>query len=325
MANLIKLQIGAARHWNIYAHSFLYFGINGAWSRLNAKLYESGKGTTRNPCLPKDASLTFESWIHFDDEGRPLPRSDSRSQDYKVEMSNHKKDYHECKRLTRELLRKEANKEWVEFSHDGDCSFAGVYQPPLPQENSIDDEFILTANYYDVWTFLQLPERATLAQLEERTEKICHMNAKEIEAYLETVSEPVKDEGLYQYCFRATFMLEMLSTGYGFPMDYELTAADVVNGQKLGWALGSTLYEINTLPWEFGGDIIQHHGKKDTAVIVEPEVGPESLRTAVAASGLGKPVAWGSVELLLSACVVAVGAFALLTNSRRRQSYRPIE
>jgi GDA1/CD39 (nucleoside phosphatase) family len=26
MANLMKLQIGGARHWNIYAHSFLYFG-----------------------------------------------------------------------------------------------------------------------------------------------------------------------------------------------------------------------------------------------------------------------------------------------------------
>ena len=26
MANLFKLQIGASKHWNVYVHSFLYFG-----------------------------------------------------------------------------------------------------------------------------------------------------------------------------------------------------------------------------------------------------------------------------------------------------------
>lgn len=43
----------------------------------------------------------------------------------------------------------------------------------------------------------------------------------------------------------------MLRNGYGFEMEDNITATDVVNGQKVGWALGSMLYEINTLPWTY--------------------------------------------------------------------------
>ena len=34
-------------------------------------------------------------------------------------------------------------------------------------------------------------------------------------------------------------------------MDDKITATNVVAGQKVGWALGSMLYEINTLPWKY--------------------------------------------------------------------------
>lgn len=34
-------------------------------------------------------------------------------------------------------------------------------------------------------------------------------------------------------------------------MDDYITATNVVAGQKVGWALGSMLYEINTLPWKY--------------------------------------------------------------------------
>ena len=34
-------------------------------------------------------------------------------------------------------------------------------------------------------------------------------------------------------------------------MDDNITATNVVAGQKVGWALGSMLYEINTIPWRY--------------------------------------------------------------------------
>jgi len=33
MSNLFKMQLGASKHWNVYAHSFLYFGVNLALER----------------------------------------------------------------------------------------------------------------------------------------------------------------------------------------------------------------------------------------------------------------------------------------------------
>lgn len=200
--------------------------------------------------------MEFESWIHYDDSERPLPRSDPRSTQYNVTMTNPRADFEQCSSLTRSLLRKEANEDWVSFSHDGDCSFAGVYQPPLPSKNSMDDEFIITSNYYDVWQFLQLPPRARIQDIQDGARRICAMDVDALVKYSSLITDgPIKEqEELYQYCFRATLTFEMLHTGYGFPSDYEITSADVVNGQKLGWALGSTLYEINTLPWEFGGE-----------------------------------------------------------------------
>ena len=103
MANLFKLQIGAARHWNIYVHSFLYFGVNGAWARLNARL-----PTTRNPCLPVGSKMDYQTWIHIDEEGRLLPRSSAESTMYTVTLSNDEgADFELCSTVTRKLLRKE--------------------------------------------------------------------------------------------------------------------------------------------------------------------------------------------------------------------------
>lgn len=69
MANLFKLQIGAAKHWNVYAHSFLYFGVNGAYARHNARLVtnaamSANKTNLRNlgiynPCLPGGSRKLF--------------------------------------------------------------------------------------------------------------------------------------------------------------------------------------------------------------------------------------------------------------------------
>ena len=54
------------------------------------------------------------------------------------------------------------------------------------------------------------------------------------------------DLELVQYCFRSVFVYHLLRHGWEFGDEYELTAIDVIDGRKLGWALGCMLYEINT-------------------------------------------------------------------------------
>jgi hypothetical protein len=232
-------------------------------------------------------------------------------------MSNDKADFDKCTLLTRSLLRKEGNKDWVDFSHDGDCSFAGVYQPPLPKTNSLDDEFIITSNYYDVWTFLQLPQRAQVVHIQEGARRICNMDVDALEEYNSLLDDPVKDDELYQFCFRATLTFEMLNNGYGFPLDYEIEAADVVNGQKLGWALGSTLYEINTLPWDFGGQYKtvksnKKHSKSQMTILGVAESTDETNFNTTLTAGA-----------ILSGMIVGLLVW-FLPRPNRRGNYQPI-
>jgi hypothetical protein len=149
------------------------------------------------------------------------------------------------------LSRKPANEEWVEFSHDGDCSFAGVYQPPLPPKQSSVFEFIATSNYADIFAFLHLGKRASLSELNEAAKHVCLLDWQSLQKYNKNLSEPISDVyELSQFCFRSVFAYQILRNGYGFAEDFKLTAVDVLNDQKLGWALGSMLYEINIRKFE---------------------------------------------------------------------------
>lgn len=157
-----------------------------------------------------------------------------------------------CEHYVNLLLRREAN-SWCDFAHDRDCSFAGVYQPPLPIGSEAFGEFIATSNFHSVWEFLGLEERPRLSKVRDGARRICSMSFAELVAYSFQLPNPIKDvDDIKQMCFRATFAWIFLINGIGFPEDYKVIAVDVINGQKLGWALGSMLYEINTLPWEFG-------------------------------------------------------------------------
>lgn len=50
IANLFKLQLGGAKHWNVYAHSFLYFGVNLARERLGARIGERARRAKAEKC-----------------------------------------------------------------------------------------------------------------------------------------------------------------------------------------------------------------------------------------------------------------------------------
>ncbi|KAG7361681.1 GDA1/CD39 nucleoside phosphatase family protein [Nitzschia inconspicua] len=257
MADLFKLQLGGSRHWNVYTHSYLYFGINGAWTRLNGQLYGAGK--TENPCLPiggNGKAMQFKSWATTDEDGNFLPRSDPRSVMYSVNMTNSAAefDFDACSQNTHALLHEETNKEFCDFEMDGSCAFAGIYQPPLPQVNNDIDEFIATSNFVDVFNFLQLGERAAISEIVFAAKKVCSLSWTDLQEYNANLDNGGSVDDLHtlaQMCFRSIFVYQLLRNGWGFGDNYVMTVADVINGQKMGWALGCMLYEINTLPWEF--------------------------------------------------------------------------
>jgi Golgi nucleoside diphosphatase len=70
MGSLFKLQIGQAKHWNVYTHSFLYNGMNDAITRFQSRLAAEKSADERlisgiyNPCLPGGTSVDIRTNIH---------------------------------------------------------------------------------------------------------------------------------------------------------------------------------------------------------------------------------------------------------------------
>ncbi len=220
MSNLFKLQIGQGKHWNVYAHSHLLFGINEAWDRFGATLLSNNNSSdvgtlVNNPCLA--SQVVFESNIYYeggdarwrvDDNGNPIL--------YKKTMTNQNKigNYDECAKIAYTILNKQYN-VWCDFSHRGDCSFSGVYQPTLPKQSKNFGEFLAFSNYYHIWQFLKIPDRSSLSTLEQGARKVCSMNATELKEWNDGGLE---SDLVPQMCFRAvsqtfvSLLLYFLST-----------------------------------------------------------------------------------------------------------------
>lgn len=156
-------------------------------------------------------------------------------------------DFKACSDLSYALLREKTNQDWCDFEMDGSCAIAGIYQPPLPKLNSAIDEFIATSNFVDAFNFLQLGSRAPVSRINEVAKEVCSLPWEKLKQYNSGLDSPIADEDtLAQMCFRSLFIYQLLRNGLGFGDDFVLEAADVINGQKMGWALGCMLYEINT-------------------------------------------------------------------------------
>ena len=270
MSNLVKLQLGSTKHWNVYAHSFLYFGINLARERGGARIihhadavarridegHESKTGSYYNPCLPGGFSANFTSKIHFSDgieswKSHSVVGKDAAPYTVVFYGGESSGDFEKCHDVTVEILRLESN-AWCNFSHGGDCSFAGIYQPPVPAQSPHFGEFFGLANYHTFWSFADLPLKSTVGEVKAKAQEICSMSYSALKEYNhkrlakrgKKKIKPDDDDDLETYCFLATYSYSMLSKGYGFSDSANITVASIINGQKVGWALGSALYEI---------------------------------------------------------------------------------
>jgi len=129
-----------------------------------------------------------------------------------------------------------------------------VYQPGLPRQTKQFGDFFAFANYLHIWKFLRLEIRATVSDLKDAAENVCGMSWSELKEFNGARASHLED--LDKYCFLSTYAYAMLTTGYGFHLEDFITTASVINNQKVGWPLGSTLYEINTLKWKYKGDLV---------------------------------------------------------------------
>jgi len=263
MSNLFKLQIGQGKHWNVYAHSFLHYGHVEALERVGVRLVHGMDVTKRlvdgvyNPCLPGKTKKEFRSNVFIGENnietltpnnGMIIGNDTHGFYSATLKNNNERGDYDECAKLARSLFNKTQENAWCNFSHQGSCSFAGVYQPTLPIQGHDFGEFLAFSNFYHVWDFLKLPSRASLNDLKNASRYACNLSRKELVIFN---NGTIDDADLNDFCFHSAYSLELLHSGYGFDMDNYINAYDSLNGLHLGWALGAMLYEINTLPWKY--------------------------------------------------------------------------
>merc|ERR1712194_446247 len=103
-------------------------------------------------------------------------------------------DYEDCSQHANDLLRKRTNEDWCDFQMDGNCAFAGIYQPPMPKVKSPGDKFIATSNFYDVYQFLRLEEKSYVREIGEAAEYVCNLRWEELQVYNSENWKPIKED-----------------------------------------------------------------------------------------------------------------------------------
>ena len=126
LASSFELQLSNKVHYQLYTHSYLYYGANEAISRFNDLLIKaaSTKDNIQNPCYPKG----------FNKNG-----------------FNGTSDWNACFEKTLELFDFQAPC-YYQDEKPSRCSFNGVYQPTIQQNM----KFIGMSTFYYTWKFLKL-------------------------------------------------------------------------------------------------------------------------------------------------------------------------
>mmetsp|Transcript_22590 Transcript_22590/g.33034 ORF Transcript_22590/g.33034 Transcript_22590/m.33034 type:complete len:510 (-) Transcript_22590:336-1865(-) len=230
---LFKLQIGSQRHWNVYAKSFLKYGHNSARERHFDRLVAAAKANDSASAI----DYCFYSGYHETISSVTLSGpADPISNQFDL-----------CAKSLMPLMQKELN-SFCNTVYDGECSMDGFYQPKLPSYT--DGHFIGSATYKYPWNFLEMPETASIDEFKEKAKNICAMSYKDIKIYSSKLKSTIKkNELIPYYCFLSAYITVLLENGYGFTSNQTFTVIDNVAGHKVGWALGSMLYEINGLPY----------------------------------------------------------------------------
>lgn len=410
MSNLFKLQIGGQKHWNVYTHSFLYFGLNSARLRMHQAIIDVGNGlhvTSRHlfalsnalqcaedenstACVKPSESHTQQVTLmdesgdiavvnthphdeitrnrarklevfmpgsevdggavngevsSFDDEANSfsslfvdwcLPRGANATfvaadgVEYSLQHSIDGSDFEKCYAQALPLLHKSLN-SWCDYAHSGECSIAGIYQPALPDGHDTG-QFYAFSGYQEAWSLLNLPEETTLQNFQDKSRGVCARDMKALIEYNKEIGSPWKDKDLWTGCFIITYALAVLVDGYGFSLDTSMHFVDEIQGFKVGWALGSMLYEINALPWKYVGkgsveyDEKQHKLEKMHKLKDKEEKKKAGKRQKIAAKYLlsavmdpGNTYWW--IPFLAAAIAAFTLGFAVRLRSLRRRGW----
>ncbi|KAL3784354.1 hypothetical protein HJC23_004117 [Cyclotella cryptica] len=222
LAHQFPLRVDAVEY-SLYAHSFLYYGVDQAILRFHSSHYlDKNDVSLVSPCYP----------MGYKD---PVAGIAGSSQ------------WQECLRKVAALF----DKTYDCYHGDGKserCSFNGIYQPPLENKR-----FIAMSAFVYTWDFLGLrigSDTEDLGTMAKRAKQVCSFSYKEqLEYYENVVKETSMDrrtKNIHAQCFNAAYAYHLLSTGFGLPLkNTPIEIHSDINGTRVQWALGMMLVERN--------------------------------------------------------------------------------
>ncbi|XP_075889616.1 ectonucleoside triphosphate diphosphohydrolase 1 isoform X2 [Nelusetta ayraudi] len=219
--------------YSLYTHSFLCYGKDQALKMVLARQTQLGPITLADPCLnpgftdTKNYSAVYNSPCVSALKPASLPASFTHTGTG---------NFQQCQERVKNIF----NSSRCSYSQ---CSFNGVYQPPL------QGQFGAFSAYHYVMNFLNLTDTSVpLETVKQRLAKFCSTPWDQIKQRHPTV----KVKYLSSYCFSGTYILTLLTEGYNFTSEsyYNINYIKQIKGSDAGWTLGYMLNLTNMIPAE---------------------------------------------------------------------------
>lgn len=230
-------------NYSLYQHSHLGYGLMEARKKvhnlvLQRHLQQSQEGIEGvipsgpilNPCLAPGLSRSVSidaSFLGLDDSTIEV-----------IMMGPEVPLPEECLKITELILNID------EPCLTEPCSFNGVHQPSI-SESFKGEELYIFSYFYDRTSPLGLPRKFSLSTLRNVITDVCSGPSHWSKAFRNSAHDfdTLYDElyGRPEWCLDLSFMFSMLNSGYGIPLDRNVTIEKKVNGHELGWCLGASL------------------------------------------------------------------------------------
>ncbi|NXK66212.1 ENTP8 diphosphohydrolase, partial [Sylvietta virens] len=240
--------------YNIYTHSYLCYGQNEMLKRLEKELIVSWGGEDftcpqKLSFWPEQRHAGSLKLICLCGRGNEIKQSEN----YTVTLEG-RGNASACRAALRKLFNFSA------CGQSQDCSFDGVYQPPLR------GQFIAFSAFYYNFKFLNLTEGQPLAEVREAIEGLCTRSWEDLSS-----SYPKENpKRLPKYCANANYILTLLLDAYKFNetswnnIFFQMKAGSA----DVGWTLGSVLNLTNMLPPEAPARLKGHRPSLWAAAVI---------------------------------------------------------
>jgi len=224
------------RHFDLYQHSYLGYGLMEARNNLHAALVDalyqaSPKDTSFlqapivNPCIAPTMSRQVSV---------ALPPNHPLGATVNVNMTGPSDaSPTQCRGWAEKTLHKD------DPCALAPCSFRGIHQPPFAQTFATEDIYLLSY-FYDRTQDLGMPESFSLRELKHLADKVC-AGPRAWDAFAAVPHALTELAQRPEWCLDLNFQYELLRSGYGMPADREVRIAKKIKGNELGWCLGASL------------------------------------------------------------------------------------